>query len=173
MFVNFLWKTVLAIVFCHPLFYSIAKLELVWHAFVIHFHLGFAFLDIPCATVVSVERRTNSIIAFRWSSSSPDMSFLITVCKQGSSTCSQDTCTNCKSYNATNAGYNITVNSFITLLAGNCFSGMCVSNTGRAATCKCGWWLVSRPTPSLRELVIAQSWLHNNKLVETRSWTRY
>lgn len=99
-------------------------------------------LDISCATDVSVEGVSSSSIAFSWSTSRPDSSFRITVCVLGSSTCTQEICTDCNSYNATNLmpniEYNITVDSFSTLLAGDCFSRTCSSNTGMAATCECG-----------------------------------
>lgn len=92
----------------------------VMHLWIDCWHFFCPFLDIPCATDVSVERTTHSSIAFHWSSSSPDLSFRTTVCMQSSSTCSQGICSNCFSYNATNlmpnTGYNITVDSFTTLL---------------------------------------------------------
>ena len=109
-------------------------------------NIVFSFLlDTPCVSSVSLSRTSSTTIAFRWIPPAPDLSYAISVCLQGSSSCShQENCSGCSSTEARDLEpemeYIITVSSFTTLLAGDCFSKGCTSSSIKASTSRCGGW---------------------------------
>ena len=91
-----------------------------------------------CVTIVVVSTSFTSI-AVSWTPAMLNLSYRISTCREGTSDCPVWTnCTGCSSYEAAglspNTSYTVTVDTFISLPNGDCFSQGCSSNTATART---------------------------------------
>ena len=91
-----------------------------------------------CATVV-IDSTSFTSIAVSWTPAMLNLSYRISTCREGTSDCPVWTnCTGCSSFEAAglspNTSYTVTVDTFISLPNGDCFSQGCSSNTATART---------------------------------------